>query len=264
MSESMLGRCSTTLGLFLKRRLQGLASRLARLRHASRLLAISRLIGCRHFNLRPGCATPLLKHPSRVPGCLIICRPTSRALPSFISVAVGYAADMRLGGAPETCCEWPALAAAARVVLFDTAVLVILALNMLAPGRYRRGISCLRISLPYIVGPQLSSLSAIGQVGQECWRVEARQCLLLVRPFSSRLTFHAGLLQLFCDFDPDGTCLADVRVCRLRFVCSLSLLRKYHCRPPFNQTLRTLWAAIPLDRIDDTTPRLLLGMRLRD
>lgn len=78
-------------------------------------------------------------------------------------------------------------------------------------------------------------------------------------------TFHAGLPQLFCDFDSDGTCLAGVRACHLRFVCSLSLLCKYHHRPPFNQTLRTLWAAIPLDRlIDDTTPHILLETRLRD
>jgi len=71
--------------------------------------------------------------------------------------------------------------------------------------------------------------------------------LLLVRPFSSRFTL--ALLQLFCDFDSDGTCLTGVRACHLRFVCSLSLLCKYYCRPPFNQTLRTLWPAIPLDRI---------------
>ena len=62
-------------------------------------------------------------------------------------------------------------------------------------------------------------------------------------------TFHAGLPQLFCDFDSDGTCLAGVRACHLRFVCSLSLLCQYDCRPSFNQTLRTLWAAISLSTV---------------
>jgi hypothetical protein len=62
-------------------------------------------------------------------------------------------------------------------------------------------------------------------------------------------TFHTGLPQLFCDFDSDGTCLAGVRACHLRFVSSLSLLCQYDCRPPFNQTLRTLWAAISLSTV---------------
>lgn len=93
-------------------------------------------------------------------------------------------------------------------------------------------------------------------VGRGSTTLAARASLLF--------TFHTGLLQLFCDFDSDGTCLAGVRACHLRFVCSLSLLCKYYCRPPFNQTLRTLRAAIPLDPIDDTTPHLLLETRLRD
>ena len=188
VSVSMLGRCFTTPGLFLKRRLQGCGietSKAATRQQTPCNIATNQLPSFCDFAC---CATPLLKQPSRVPGCLIICRATSGALPSFISVAVGVCCRHACQWAPATCREWSALAATACVVLLDTAVLVILAPNMLAPGRYRRDIPCLRISLPYIVGPRSSSLSAVGQVGQECWRVEARQRLLLVRPFSSRFT----------------------------------------------------------------------------
>ena len=98
VSISMLGGCFTTPGLFLKRRLQGCGietSKAATRQQTPCNIATNQLPSFCDFAC---CATPLLKQPSRVPGCLIICRATSRALPSFISVAVGYAADMRVSG----------------------------------------------------------------------------------------------------------------------------------------------------------------------
>ena len=61
----------------------------------------------------------------------------------------------------------------------------------------------------------------------------------------SSLHVSRCLLQLFCDFESYGTCLAGVTACHLRFVSSLSLLCKYDCWPPFNQTLRTFRTEIP-------------------
>lgn len=49
-------------------------------------------------------------------------------------------------------------------------------------------------------------------------------------------TFHAGLLQLFCDFNPDGTCLAGVR----RVIC----VSPVPCRSFANTT-----TGLPLTRL---------------
>jgi hypothetical protein len=98
--------------------------------------------------------------------------------------------------APAACCEaceWPALAATACVVLFDTAVLVILATNMLAPGRYRRDIPCLRISLPYIVGPQSSSHLHFQPLARWAKSVSrSRLSNALAARASLLFTFHTG------------------------------------------------------------------------